>query len=132
MIELINYAESAGGVLFYNTVGQCKKVVVSGNAGRLYNGVLGNVRGERGALVKQSQSVAHAAVRKLRNQRGGIRRQGKRLFSGDPQETRLYVLCTDAAKIEALASGENRYRNLMNLSCCKNEFHVRRRLFHDF
>ena len=30
MIELINYAESAGGVLFYNTVGQCKKVVVSG------------------------------------------------------------------------------------------------------
>ena len=44
----------------------------------------------------------------------------------------VLLIGADAAKIEALASGENRYRNLMNLSCCKNEFHVRRRLFHDF
>ena len=86
----------------------------------------------RRALVEETQRVAHAAIGQARDELRRVVLQREALFARDVFQIPRDGGGVDALEAVALAAGQDRRRDLLELRGCKNEHQVLRRLLEDF
>ena len=92
----------------------------------------GVYRFRRGALVEQRKAVAHAAVGKAAQKLRRVRREIDALLLRNIGETLGDRVAVEPPEAVALAAGEDRGKNFMELRCCENEHEMLRRLLQNF
>ena len=92
----------------------------------------GVYRFRRGALVEQRKAVAHAAVGKAAKKLRRVRREADALLLRDIGEALGDRVAVEPPEAVALAAGEDRGKNFMELRCCENEHEMLRRLLQNF
>ena len=129
LVEHVDLLERAGTVVLVDALCERLQMPAAGEPRRLrHERITDRARTAADALVEDRKRIAHAAVRRDRNQHCSVAVDLHVLLFADEFEPLGNVLRGDAPEVKPLAAGEDRRQQLVHLGCREDKNHVCGRL----